>query len=139
VRPEEFPQHVAVRDGEHWVSPVRDIRRYIEVTQRYFDSRGAAFRWVAGGMTLELAFTGAICAAAMASGHRGMAFWSASVSLSMYAGLMDLPWALQYRCAAGDTSGLWQIAPVPAVIFSAIMVATRVSSRGILHLTKRRR
>ena len=47
----------------------------------------------------------------------------------MYAinvGLMDLPWALRYRCVVGDTSGLWQIAPVPTVIFSAVMVASRV-------------
>ena len=47
----------------------------------------------------------------------------------MYAinvGFMDLPWALRYRSAAGDTSGLWQLAPVPAVIFSAVMVASRI-------------
>ena len=47
----------------------------------------------------------------------------------MYAvnvGFMDLPWALRHRCAAGDTSGLWQIAPVPAVVFSGVMVASRV-------------
>ena len=61
--------------------------------------------------------------------YRGVAFWVAGVSLAMYAinvGLMDLPWALRYRCAVGDTSGLWQIAPVPAVIFSALMVTSRV-------------
>jgi hypothetical protein len=124
-----LPQHVAVRDGQDWVSPVRDIRRYIEVTRRHLHSRGAAFRWVAGGIALELVFTGLLWGAAMGTGHRQMAFWAASVSLAMYAinvGLMDLPWALRYRCAAGDTSGLWQIAPIPAGIFTAIMVASRV-------------
>jgi hypothetical protein len=124
-----FPQHVAVRDGQEWVSPVRDIRRYIEVTQRHLHSRGAAFRWVAGGIALELAFTGLLLGAAMATSHRQVAFWAASISLAMYAinvGLMDLPWAFRYRCAAGDTSGLWQIAPIPAVIFTAIMVASRI-------------
>jgi len=124
-----FPQHVAVRDGHDWVSPVRDIRRYIEVTRRYLYSRAAAFRWVAGGITLELAFTAALWGAAMGAGCRGMAFWAACVSLAMYAVnvcLMDLPWALRYRCAVGDTSGLWQIAPIPAVIFTAVMVASRV-------------
>jgi hypothetical protein len=58
-----------------------------------------------------------------------VAFWVACVSLGMYAinvALMDLPWALRYRCAAGDTSGLWQIAPVQTAIFSAVMVASRV-------------
>jgi hypothetical protein len=124
-----FPQHVAVRDGDEWVSPVRDIRRYVEITQRHLRSRAAAFRWVAGGMTLELVFTAALWGVAMASGYRAVGFWAAAISLAMYAinvGLMDLPWALRYRCAVGDTSGLWQIAPVPAVIFSAVMVASRV-------------
>jgi hypothetical protein len=124
-----FPQHVAVRDGDEWVSPVRDIRRYIEITRRHLSSRGAAFRWVAGGMALELAFTAGLWGAAMGAGYRGVAFSAACVSLGMYAinvVLMDLPCALRYRCAAGDTSGLWQIAPVRAVIFSAVMVASRV-------------
>ena len=124
-----FPQHVAVRDGSDWVSPVRDIERYIAVTRRHFVSRWAAFRWVAGGMVLELAFAAAVWGAALGSGYRGVAFTTGCISLGMYAinvGLMDLPWALRYRCAAGDTSGLWQIAPVAAVIFSGVMVASRV-------------
>jgi hypothetical protein len=124
-----FPQHVAVRDGEDWVSPVRDIRRYIAVTRRHLSSRAVAFRWVAGGMTLELAFTATLWGTVMEAGYREVAFWAAGVSLAMYAinvGLLDLPWALRYRCAVGDTSGLWQIAPVPAVIFSATMIASRV-------------
>jgi hypothetical protein len=124
-----FPQHVAVQDGSDWVSPVRDIRRYVEVTRRHLRSRGAAFSWVAGGMVLELAFTTALWGAALAAGYRGVAFWVACVSLGMYAinvGLMDLPWALRNRCAVGDTSGLWQIAPLPAAVFSALMVASRV-------------
>jgi len=123
-----FPQHVAVRDGHDWVSPVQDIRRYIEVTRRHLYSRGAAFRWVAGGIALELAFTMALWGTAMAAGYRGIAFWAACVSLAMYAinvGLMDLPWAFWYGCAVGDTSGLWQIAPIPAVIFTAVTVASR--------------
>jgi hypothetical protein len=124
-----FPQHVAVRDGGEWVSPVRDIERYIAVTRRHFVSRWAAFRWVAGGMVLELAFAAVVWGTALLSGYHAVAFITASVSLGMYAinvGLMDLPWALRYRCAAGDTSGLWQIAPVPAVIFTVVMVASRV-------------
>ncbi len=124
-----FPQHLAVRDGDEWVSPVRDIRRFVEVTRRHLHTRWAAFRWVAGGMILELAFAAAVWGAALWNGYPAVAFWTACVSLGMYAinvGLMDLPWALRYRCAVGDTSGLWQIARVPAVLFSAVMVASRI-------------
>jgi hypothetical protein len=124
-----FPQHVALRDGYEWVSPVRDMSRYIAITQRHFASRWVAFRWVAGGIVLELAFVAGVWGAALWSGYRAVAFWTACVSLSMYVinvGLMDLPWVLRYRCAVGDTSGLWQIAPVPAVIFTVVMLASRI-------------
>lgn len=124
-----FPQHVALRDGGEWVSPVQDIRRYIAISERHLVSRWAAFQWVAGGMLLELACTAAVCAAAILSGYRAVAFWTACISLGMYVinvGLMDLPWALKYRCAAGDTSGLWQIAPWPAVVLSLVMAASRI-------------
>ncbi len=123
-----FPQHVALRDGQEWVSPVRDIHRYIAITQRHFRSYWVAFCWVAGGMVLELAFAVCLWGVALWGGYRAAAFWTACISLSMYAinvGLMDLPWALRYRCAVGDTSGLWQIAPVPAVLFSVVMVVSR--------------
>ena len=124
-----FPQHVALRNGSEWVSPVRDIRRYVEVTRRHFRRRAAAFAWVAGGMALELLWTGGVCGAVLLAGYRPIAFWFAAISLGMYAinvGLMDLPWALRYRTAAGDTSGLWEIAPLPAVIFSLCRAASRV-------------
>src|SRR5262245_54635278 len=94
-----FPQHVAVRDGSAWVSAVRDLERFIAVTRRHFVSRWAAFRWVAGGMVLELAFAGGVWATAVWSGYRAVAFWTAWISLSTYAinvGLMDVPWALRY-------------------------------------------
>jgi hypothetical protein len=124
-----FPQHVALRDGGEWVSPTRDIGRYVAVSRRHFASRRAAFWWVAGGMVLESAFAAALWGAALWGGYPAAALWTAGISLGMYAinvGLMDLPWALRYRRAAGDTSGLWQIAPVPAVIFSALMAGSRV-------------
>jgi hypothetical protein len=124
-----FPQHVALRDGDEWISPVRDIARYIGITQRHLSTRGAAFRWVAGGMVLELAFVTLVWIVCRATGYPTLAFWAAGISLGMYlinVCLMDLPWALYYRSACGDTSGLWQIAPVPAVLFSLVMLAGRL-------------
>jgi hypothetical protein len=125
-----FPQHVAVRDGDEWVSPVRDIQRYVATTRQHLKSRQAAFWWVAGGMIVELSFSVLAWAVALMCGYRDAAFWIACVSLSMYGinvVFMDLPWALRYRCAAGDTSGLWQIARGPAVVFSAMMLLSRIT------------
>jgi hypothetical protein len=124
-----FPQHVAMRDGESWVSPVRDIERYIAITRQYFSTRGAAFRYVAGGMVFELCVTAAVCLAAWQAGWHALAFWAACLSLCLFlvnVFLMDLPWALRYHGAAGDTSGLWQIARLPAVLVSVAMLAGRI-------------
>jgi hypothetical protein len=81
-------------------------------------------------MSIELLFTARAGAVAIMNGYRPLAFCVACVSLGMYGinvGLMDLPWALRYRCAVGDTSGLWQIARGPAIIFSVVMLASRMA------------
>ena len=79
-----FPQHVALRDGDRWVSPIRDIERFITVSRHHLASRGAAFLWVAGGMVFELIVTALACLASISVGWRGVAFWVACLSLSMY-------------------------------------------------------
>jgi hypothetical protein len=39
---------------------------------------------------------------------------------------MDLPWALIGRHAFGDTSGLGEIPRLPALVVTALMLATRL-------------
>jgi hypothetical protein len=58
-----------------------------------------------------------------------LAFWTAAMSLGMYlinVLVMDLPLALIYRHACGDTSGLWKIARIPAVVLTIAMLAIRI-------------
>jgi hypothetical protein len=124
-----FPQHVALRDGERWVSPVMDIEHYVEVSRRYLSTRAAAFRWVAGGLVTETGFTAIVCVLAVQLGWRSVAFWTAVISLAMYlinVLLMDIPWALIRRHAFGDTSGLWEIARMPATVVTISMLAIRL-------------
>lgn len=123
-----FPQHVALRDGDRWVSPVSEIGRFIEVSRRYLATRAAAFRWVAGGLVAETAFTAVVCVLASQFGWHSVAFWTAVISLTMYlinVILMDVPWALIYRHAFGDTSGLWEISRPAAVVVTTLMLAVR--------------
>ncbi len=125
-----FPQHVALRDGNTWVSPVTDIARYVEVSRGYFATRWAAFRYVAGGFVVGTMFSVALCIAAMESGHRGIAIWVAGISLAMYLVnvlLMDIPRAIRFGHAAGDTSGLWQIAKLPTVSLTVLVLAIDVT------------
>ncbi len=123
-----FPQHVAIKDGDAWLSSSQDIKRYIEVTRGFLTSKAAAFRWVAGGVLLECVFTVAVCLVAHGIGWTNLAFWTAAMSLAMYlvnVFLMDVPWALIKRHAFGDTSGLWTIARMPAVLLTLAMLAIR--------------
>jgi hypothetical protein len=124
-----FPQHVALRDGNEWLSPVADIEHYVNVSRRYLSTRGAAFRWVAGGMVVETTFTSLVCVTAFLSGWTFIAFWTAAISLGMYlinVLLMDIPWALVRGHAFGDTSGLWTIAKLPAALLTILMLIVRI-------------
>jgi hypothetical protein len=124
-----FPQHVALRDGNTWLSPIADIEHYVNVSRRYLSTRGAAFRWVAGGMVVETIFTTLVCITAFQLGWTVLAFWTAAISLGMYlinVLLMDIPWALLRGHAVGDTSGLWTIARVPTVLLTMLMLIVRI-------------
>ncbi len=85
IRLLSFPQHVAIKDGDGWLSPTNqeEITRYIELTRGYFTSKAAAFRWVAGGVLLECVFTVAVCLIAHGIGWTNLAFWTAAMSLGM--------------------------------------------------------
>jgi hypothetical protein len=129
IRLLKFPQHVALRDGDRWVSPVEDIEHFVDVSRRYLSTRAAAFRWVAGGLVTETGFTSIVCILAAKLGWQSVAFWLAVISLAMYlvnVVLMDIPWALIRHHAFGDTSGLWQISRLPALVVTALMLAIRL-------------
>ncbi len=129
VRLLTFPQHVALLDGDRWVSPVTEIEHFVEVSRRYLSSRAAAFRWVAGGLATETIFTAVACVLAAQLGWRAVAFWMAAISSAMYlinVLLMDLPWAVIHRRVFGDTSGLWAIARVPTIVMVILMVSVRL-------------
>jgi hypothetical protein len=124
-----FPQHVALRDGDRWVSPVKDLEHFVEVSRGYISTRAAAFRWVAGGLVAETVFTTLACLLAVQLGWQTVAFWTAAISLAMYlinVLLMDVPWALIHHHAFGDTSGLWEISKLPAILVTIMMLAIRL-------------
>ena len=124
-----FPQHVALWDGERWVSPIKEMEHFIEVSRRYLGTRSAAFRWVVGGLIAETGFTIIACILAVQLGWQSVAFWIAITSLAMYlinVVLMDIPWAMIYGHVFGDTSGLWGISRLPALVVTAFMLAIRL-------------
>lgn len=121
-----FPQHVELRDGGDWVSPVSDIDRYTEVVWRYLKSSTRVYIYVSGGLVLETAFTVCLSLGMIAADHSKIAFAVASVSL-----MMVLPWliidgiSVLRRRVTGDLSGLWFLAPTPTVVLLVFVLATR--------------
>jgi hypothetical protein len=120
-----FPQHVALRDGEEWVTPL-DLERYVAIMQRHLGSGARLFLYTAGGMIVGTAFTVAVAVLAKEAGFRGMAIMIAAQSLAMgliYIFVMDLPMALRRGYPWGDVSGMWFIAKVPTVVFVVGLLA----------------
>jgi hypothetical protein len=121
-----FPQHVALRDGVEWVSPVQDLQRYVAVMQRHLGSGVRLFLYTAGGLIVGTVFTVAAVVLAKTAGLAGMATMIAAQSLGMgliYIFVMDIPQALRRGYPAGDISGMWFIAKVPTAMFVIGMLA----------------
>jgi len=113
-----FPQHVALRDGEEWVTPF-DLERYVAMMQRILGSGARRFLYTAGGVLMGTVFTVAAAVFAKEAGFSGIAIMIAGQSLAM--GLismfvMDLPMALRRGYPSGDVSGMWSIAKIPTVV-----------------------
>ena len=124
-----FPQHVALRDCDAWISPVADIEHHINVSRRYISTRGAAFCWVAGGLVVGTTFTTIVCVTAFLFGWTLIAFWIAAISLSMYLVnvlVMDIPRALIQGHSVGDTSGLWTIAKIPTASLTILILSLHI-------------
>ena len=120
-----FPQHVALRDGEEWVTPF-DLARYVAIMQRHLGYGARLFLYTAGGMILGSVFTVAASVLAKEAGFSGMAIMIAAQSLGMgliYIFVMDLPMALRRGYPWGDASGMWFIARIPTVVFVFGMLA----------------
>jgi hypothetical protein len=113
-----FPQHVALRDGQAWVTPF-DLERYVAIMQRHLGFGARLYLYTAGGMILGTAFAVAAAVLAKESGFAGMALMIAAQSLGMgliYIFVMDLPMALRRGYPWGDVSGMWFIAKTPTVV-----------------------
>jgi hypothetical protein len=128
VRLLRFPQHVELRDGGEWVSPVANIQRYIDLQWQHLKTMPRVYTYVSGGLILETVFTVCLSVVLIAVDRPKIAFAVAGVSL-----LMFLPWLIIDGVSicrgriAGDLSGLWFLARIPTLMLLFLFVATRVA------------
>jgi hypothetical protein len=122
-----FPQHVALRVDDRWVSP-GEFEPYLAKMRACLPTSPRLFLYTAGGFLLETLFAAGAVGAALALGYR----WPAQVValcsawlLGSYVLLMDLPFTLRHRVPCGDLSGLWWVARVPAAVLAVVLFAVR--------------
>jgi hypothetical protein len=126
IRLLRFPQHVALRDGGEWVSPVSNIERYIALQWQHLKTTPRVYTYVSGGLILETIFIVCLSVVLFAVDQPKIAFALAGISL-----LMFLPWLVIDGISvcrgriAGDLSGLWFLARVPTLLLLVLVLATR--------------
>jgi hypothetical protein len=128
-----FPQFVALRHDDGWVSP-REIDLYFGKMSRHLTTPGRIFAYTAGGFLMETAVVVLLGLATLQLGYPRLTVIVVGMSLVMntvYVVVMDLPWAFKFGHPCGDMSGLWWTAKVPTVLLAAGMLGVRA---GLLWL-----
>lgn len=126
IRLLRFPQHVELRDGGEWVSPVSDIQRYTDLLWRHLKTALRVYAYVSGGLVVETVFTVCVGVSLISLDRPKTALALAGLSL-----VMALPWLVVdgisvYRGkVSGDLSGLWFLARTPTVVLLAVFLASR--------------
>ncbi len=122
-----FPQHVVIKQGEEWVSPM-EIDKYIALVWEHLKTKPKVYFYVAGGFLMETLFTIALGTGLILAGHSRAAF--ALVGLSS---MILLPWLILEPimiCRGrifGDLSGLWFLRRLPTLAFIVFLIASRAA------------
>lgn len=122
-----FPQHVALRVGDRWVSPLQ-FEEFAPAIWSRLVTPGRVYLFVCGGLLVETLFTVAVTAAFVQSGWRFWGFAVALSSLILYASnvLFSMLDTWRRGVIGGDVPGLWALAKVPTVILTLALLAIRL-------------
>jgi hypothetical protein len=120
-----FPQHVALRSANGWVSP-KTLDQYIATMCEYLPATRSMFLYVAGGFALETVFTVFLGFSMTAAGFRKPAY--VIVLLSTFGVLwwliLDSLMILRGR-NSGDFSGLWALSKRGTLFFIVAILSVR--------------
>ena len=126
-----FPQHVALRDGEDWLSPT-DYHRYVSRSQAILKDRKGLIAYVSGGLLVETTtFIGFVwmCRALDMPYLWQVPLTIALASLPMTYLVADILASGRARHPCGDFSGLWKISRPSAALVTAVVI---ISHAGLL-------
>lgn len=123
-----FPQHIALRYEDRWVSPF-ELEPYLLTMWRYLTTTPRLFLYTAGGHLLETLFSVVAVVVLVQMGWPKPAFMVALMSACLVAGgilVLDLPMAWLRGHPCGDISGLWKLARLPTASLVVVLIAVRI-------------
>jgi hypothetical protein len=123
-----FPQHVALRFENRWVSPF-ELEPYLATMSRHLVTTPRLYLYTAGGLLTETLFSVVAVVTLVQTGWRNLAFMVALMSTCLFgiAVLMldiALAWLRGHPC--GDVSGLWALKKPPTVLLVLALLTIRV-------------
>jgi len=128
-----FPQQVVLRDGTEWVS-VSDLKRYLKILHRHIPSIRGQLAYITSGFLFETVFTLAMGVIMRATGFKLFAMIIIGLSLIfylVYLFVMDLPHARRQKEPWGDSTLMFEKAPVFATWWCIGMVIVRLGVIGL--------
>jgi len=123
-----FPQHVALRFGDRWVSPF-DLQPYLATMSRHLATTPRLYLYTAGGLLVETFFSLVATIILVQFGRRDLGFMVALMSACLFAIavlVLDVGLAWLRGQASGDVSGLWALAKLPTAMLVLVLLAVRV-------------
>jgi hypothetical protein len=116
------PQHVALRDGDEWVSPA-DTDRYIRLAEPLMPTTATALLFVAGGFIFETA-------ALLIWAAFRLPFYRVTCTLALWMTLtylvFDVALYLRNRKAGMDFSAMCSISPVFGCLIAAAVLGIQL-------------
>ncbi len=135
VRLTVFPQHVALSEGQEWLSPVGDHARYVARAKVLIRSRCGAIGYVAGGLLAQtavfLAFVW-VCRATDVPRVWQLPLTCSLVSVPALYFVADLLATGRTRRPCGDFSGLWEISPMASVLVTGLTLGAHTA--GLIYV-----
>lgn len=119
-----FPQHVALRDGQEWVSPV-ETERYIRLAEPYMPTASRALIFVAGGFVVET--LGLLLWVALKLPCHQLAI-SLALMMTLFYFVIDVAIYARTRRAGMDFSALYSISP----FWGGLIVVVTIGLQGFL-------
>ncbi|ROR74499.1 hypothetical protein EDD31_2917 [Bogoriella caseilytica] len=123
IRLRPAPPHVALRDGEQWLSP--EDRAYVPAFVQYRESAPAAWIFIAGGFVAEtVAMVGLALATQAVAGLPAIVLLTSTAILLLYlAG--DVIGSARSGEPTGDASALWRLSKAGTLTLIAVLLGAR--------------